>query len=217
LNPRSPVRRPFGAVRRLLLSAAVAGTVLVTGLVAEQASRLRGGEAPPWQVQADLSLTAFEMERVGDQGVDLRLTANSAQVVETNKRLVARGIEVAFIDRDKSGPSAESGDAGGTGGAGERTGPDRSAHLSAESGEVDLNSGAIRVSGHDQPARLALADGTTFTAPALSWDPKSRTVHTEGGVAMRGAGFDAKAGDAVADVAAQSVTLSGGVRAEWTR
>lgn len=206
MSPGGPARRPFGAVRRLLLSAAVAGTVLVTGLVAEQASRLQGEGGAPWQIEADLSLTAFQMERVGANGVDLRLTADSAQVVETNRRLVARGIEVAFIDREHGGPP------GGSGGGA----LDRSAHLSAETGMVDLDDGTVRVSGDGQPARLALADGTAFTAPALAWDPKSRTVHTEGGVAMQGAGFKATGGDAVADVENQSVQLTGGVRVEWT-
>jgi LPS export ABC transporter protein LptC len=207
LSPGGPARRPFGAVRRLLLSAAVAGTVLVAGLVVEQASRLRGGDATaPWHIEADLSLSAFEMEKVGPDGVDARLTAEQAQVLETNRRLVARGIEVTFYDREgtQAAPAAGAGAAGGA------------AHLVAETGEVDLDSGTVRVAGDGGPARLALADGTLFSAPALQWDPQTRTVRTEGGVSLTGAGFVAKAGDAVADVADQSVQLSGGVRVEWT-
>lgn len=205
MSPWGAGRRPFAAVRRLLLSAAVAGTVLVAGLVVEQASRLRGGEAQaPWRIEADLSLTAFEMERVGPEGVDLRLTADEAQVVETNRRLVAKGIEVAFYDKE------------GTHGLPGETASGRGARLSAERGEVDLDAGTVRVSGDAAPARLAMADGTTFSAPALAWDPKSRTVHTEGGVSLTGAGFEAKGGEAVADVAGQTVHLTGGVRVEWT-
>jgi LPS export ABC transporter protein LptC len=203
LSPWGPARRPFGAVRRLLLSAAVAGTVLVAGLVVEQASRFKGGDVgAPWRIEADLSLSAFEMEKVGPDGVDARLTAEQAQVVETNRRLVARGIDVTFYNRkgtDTTPPSA--------GGA---------AHLAAESGEVDLDSGTVRVAGDGAPARLTLADGTAFSAPALAWDPKDRTVRTEGGVALTGAGFVAKAGDATADVDTQSVQLTGGVQVEWT-
>jgi len=203
LSPRGP--RPFGAVRRLLLSAAVAGTVLVAGLVVEQASRLRSGDiGAPWRIEADLSLTAFEMERVGPAGVDLRLKADRAEVVETNRRLVAKGIEVAFYD--KEGNRADLGSGGGA----------REVHLSAERGEVDLDSGTVRVSGESEPARLAMADGTAFSAPALAWDPKSRTVHTEGGVSLTGAGFAATGGDAVAELGTQTVHLTGGVRVEWT-
>jgi LPS export ABC transporter protein LptC len=204
LRPRGPGRGPFGTVRRLLLSAAVAGTVLVTGLVVEQASRLRGGDAGvPWRIEADLSLTAFEMERVGPEGVDLRLKADQAQVVETNRRLVAKGIEVAFYDKEGTHTALPEG-AGG-----------REAHLSAANGEVDLDSGTVRVSGNGEPARLALADGTAFAAPALEWDPKSQTVHTEGGVSLTGAGFEATGGDAVAELGTQTVHLTGGVRVEW--
>jgi len=205
LSPGGPARRPFGAVRRLLLSAAVAGTVLVAGLVVEQASRLKGGDAAaPWRIEADLSLSAFELEKVGPDGVDARLTAESAQVVETNRRLVARGIDVTFYDREGT-HAPPAGDVG-----------EGAAHLSAESGEVDLDSGAVRVAGDGAPARLALADGTAFSAPALLWDPRTRIVHTEGGVSLTGAGFVAKAGDAEADVADQSVRLTGGVQVEWT-
>lgn len=203
MRPRGPGPRPFGAVRRLLLSAAVAGTVLVTGLVVEQASRLRGGDVgAPWRIEADLSLTAFEMERVGPEGVDLRLKADQAQVVETNRRLVAKGIEVAFYDKEGTHALPE-----GAGG--------REARLSAAHGEVDLDAGTVRVSGNGAPARLALADGTAFSAPALEWDPKRRTVRSEGGVALTGAGFEATGGDAVAELDSQTVHLTGGVRVEW--
>lgn len=195
---RPGARGPLPALRRLLLSAAVAGTVLVAGLVIEQASRLSGGDNAPWQIEADLSLTAFVMERVGTEGVEVRLKADRAQVLETNRRLVARGIDVAFFDGGRGGP---------------QTG--RTTRLSAERGEVELDAGTVRVSGEQQPARLALADGTVFTAPALSWDPESGTVRTEGGAAMAGAGFTAEGGDAVADIAEQNVRLIDGVRVEW--
>lgn len=205
MSPGAPARRPFGAVRRLLLSAAVAGTVLVAGLVVEQASRLKGGDAAaPWRIEADLSLSAFELEKVGPDGVDARLTAEQAQVLETNRRLVARGIDVTFYDREGN-HAPPAGDAG-----------EGAAHVRAESGEVDLDSGTVRVAGDGAPARLSLADGTTFSAPALMWDPEARTVRSEGGVALTGAGFVAKAGAAVADVADQSVHLTGGVQVEWT-
>jgi LPS export ABC transporter protein LptC len=191
-------RGPLPALRRLLLSAAVAGTVLVAGLVIEQASRFGGGDGAPWQIEADLSLTAFVMERVGTDGVEVRLKADRAQVLETNRRLVAQGIDVAFFDGGRGGP---------------QTG--RTTRLSAERGEVELDAGTVHVSGEKAPARLALADGTVFTAPALSWDPASGTVRTEGGAAMAGAGFTAEGGDAVANIAKQYVRLIGGVRVEW--
>lgn len=195
---RPGARGPLPALRRLLLSAAVAGTVLVAGLVIEQASRLGGGDGAPWQIEADLSLTNFVMERVGTEGVEVRLKADRAQVLETNRRLVAQGIDVAFVGGGHGGPPAG-----------------RTTRLTAERGEVQLDAGTVRVSGGKQPARLSLGDGTVFTAPALSWDPKSGTVRTQGGAAMAGAGFTARGGDAVANVAAQSVRLIGGVRVEW--
>lgn len=182
------------AARRVLLSVAVAGTVLVAGLVAEHASRLGGGPAgPPWEIEADLSLTGLRMEQVGDAGLEVRLTADRAQVVERNRALVAEGIQVAFFEEDG-----------------------RSVALTAERGDVALDGGAIRVSGRRAPARLDLSDGTIFTSPALVWDPDARTVRTEGGARISGPGFSAESDEAVADVAAQDVRLSGGVTARWT-
>jgi LPS export ABC transporter protein LptC len=189
--------RPGGrlkAARRALLSVAVAGTVLVAGLVAERASRLGdAGSGPAWSIEADLSLTGFELEQVGDKGLEVRLSADRAQVVEVNRELVAEGIRAAFYQEGRP-----------------------AVRLAAEDGRMTLDSGVVRVSGRANPARLTLADGTAVTAPALVWDPATRTVHTEGGATLAGTGFTARSDDAEADTLDQQVRRSGDVAVRWT-
>lgn len=181
------------AARRALLSVAVAGTVLVTGLVAERASRLgEAGSEPPWSIEADLSLSGFELEQVGDMGLEVRLSADRAQVVEVNRELVAEGIRAAFYQEGRP-----------------------AVRLAAEDGRMTLDSGVVRVSGRQEPARLTLADGTAVTSPALVWDPASRTVRSEGGATLTGTGFTARSDRAEADTRAQRVRLSGDVTARW--
>jgi len=182
------------AARRLLLSVALAGTVLVTGLVAERASRLAdAGSQPAWTIEADLSLTGFQLEQVGDAGLEVRLSADRAQVVEVNRELVAEGIQAAFFQDGRP-----------------------AVRLAADDGRMTLDSGVVRVSGREAPARLTLADGTAVTAPALVWDPATRTVRSEGGATLAGAGFTARSDRAEAVTRDQSVRLSGDVAVQWT-
>lgn len=181
------------AARRALLSVAVAGTVLVTGLVAERASRLGdAGSQPAWTIEADLSLTGFELEQLGDAGMEVRLSADRAQVVDVNRELVAEGIHAAFYQEGRP-----------------------AVRLAAEDGRMTLDSGVVRVSGREAPARLTLADGTAVTAPALVWDPGTRTVRSEGGANLTGTGFTARSDEAEADTKAQEVRLSGDVAVRW--
>jgi len=191
--PAGPGGDGLRAARRLLLSVAVAGTVVVTGLVAERASRLGDeGAAPPWSFEADLSLQGLRMEQVGEQGLEVSLTADRAQVVDVNRELVAQGIRAAFY---REGQPA--------------------VRLAADEGRMALDGGTVRVSGREEPARLTLADGTRFTAPALVWDPATQTVRSEGGATVAGPGFSGRGAEAVADARQQTVELSGDVNVRW--
>jgi LPS export ABC transporter protein LptC len=191
--PGAPGAERLRAARRVLLSVAVAGTVVVIGLVAERASRLGDtGSGPSFAFEADLSLAGLELEQVGQQGLEVRLTAEEAHVVDVNRELVAHGIQAAFF---QDGQPA--------------------VRLVADDGRMALDGGTVRVSGRVDPARLTLADGTRFTAPALVWDPQTQTVRSEGGASVAGPGFTGRGAEAVADARRQTVEMSGDVHVRW--
>lgn len=193
MRPGLPGGARLRAARRLLLSVAVAGSVLVAGLVAERASRLGEEDGgTPWEIEADINLTGFALEQVGDRGLEMRLSADRAQMVEVNRVVVVEGIDAAFYEEGRP-----------------------AVRLAADTGRMALDDGVVRVAGEARPARLTLADGTRFTAPALVWDPSARTVRSEGGAQVTGAGFSARGAEAVADTRAQEVRLTGDVAVRW--
>jgi len=132
LRPGLPGGARLRAARRLLLSVAVAGSVLVAGLVAERASRLGEEDGgTPWEIEADINLTGFALEQVGDRGLEMRLSADRAQMVEVNRVVVVEGIDAAFYEEGRP-----------------------AVRLAADTGRMALDDGVVRVTGKGRKDRL---------------------------------------------------------------
>lgn len=173
---------------------AVAGAVLVIGLVVQQVSRFGGPDVPrEWEVEADLVLSGFRLEQVGEEGRTLQLQARRAKLVELNRRLLAEGLDVAFYEHGSE-----------------------AVRLTAATGEVALDTERVTVRGNAAPATLALASGITVRAPELTWEPDSRTVHSTGEAAIDGASFRARGREARARVDEQVLELEGSVSVTWS-
>lgn len=187
------MNRPVRMLGTLLFSLAVAGVVLVIGMVAERASRFDTGDGGArWELEADLSLSGFEMDQVGTDGVGFHMQADGAKLVELNRTLRADGLKLSFFEDGA-----------------------RALTLSAETGEVRLDSNEVALKGRAEPVTLALSEGVTVRSPEMHWDPQSRTVHTEGGATITDDRFTAMGKEAVADIDAQTVRLVGGVEVAW--
>ncbi len=182
-------------LRRGLSTLAAVGVVVVIGLVAHRASQFADdGEAAHWRIASDISLSGFQLDQVGKDGMELRLKADSAQLLEDQQRLDASGLDLTVFD--KGVPAMT---------------------LIADNGELSLDNGAITVRGVDRPATLTVADGPTVTAPALSWDPDTQTVESLGAATIFEQGFTATGAKAVATLNDERIQLSGGVEVSWTQ
>lgn len=180
-------------LRRGLLSLSVAGVVLILALVAEQASRFGDSDTGlKWEIEADLSLTGFEFEQIGDGGLEMRLKAAQAKLVELHRELVADDLSLTFFEQ-----GAES------------------IRLIADTGKVRLDTNVVTVRGIDRPATLTLAHGPVITTQALSWDPVARTVRSDGAAHIKQAKLTARGDQAVADVTNQTIRLIGNVNVSW--
>lgn len=187
------MNRPVRMLGTLLLSFAVAGVVLIIGLVAERASRFDTGDGGArWELEADLSLSGFEMDQVSTDGIGFHMQADGAKLVELNRTLLAEGLQLVFFE---AGAKALT--------------------LSAEVGEVQLDSNEVSLRGEAAPVTLTLAEGVTIQSPAMHWDPKNRTVRTQGGATVTDDRFTAQGQEAIADIDAQTVQLIGGVEVAW--
>ncbi|MBI5137650.1 MAG: LPS export ABC transporter periplasmic protein LptC [Nitrospirae bacterium] len=182
-------------LRRLLLTAATLGLVVIVGLVAQRAALLgQGDDSAEWRIEADVALTGFRLDQVGEEGMELRLSAAGARLTEEARRVDAEGLDLIVF---KDGLEA--------------------LRLTADRGDLELDSGTISVRGDGAPATLTVAGGPTVTAPAMIWNPDDRTVRTQGGAAITGQGLLATGATAVASLADESVRLSGTVEVTWTR
>ncbi|MFQ5508583.1 MAG: LPS export ABC transporter periplasmic protein LptC [Leptospirillia bacterium] len=186
--------KPLRVFRHLLFATAFAGAVLVLGMVAERVSRMGPDETVPWQLNAELSLSGFTLEQVNEQGPELYFSADGARLLDKNQRLVADALDASFFENGA-----------------------RVLRLTADTGEIRMATNQVTVRGTDRPALLMLADGTTLSAPALTWDPLDRTVRSEGGASVRSDSYSAEGGQAVAAVDQQEMHLSGGVTMRWAQ
>jgi LPS export ABC transporter protein LptC len=183
----------FKLLQRGLLTVSAVGVVVIVGLVAQQASNF-GDVADPvhWRIEADISLTGFKLDQVGVDGMELRLTADNAKLLEKNQRLDATGLNLEVF---KKGVSALT--------------------LSADTGTLDLRDGTITVVGNDRPATLSVADGPTVTAPAMTWQPALREVTTDGRATVASQGLVATGDTAIASLADETVRMRGNVTVTW--
>lgn len=182
-------------IRRSLSTLATVGMVVIIGLVVQQASRFSDDDEPArWRIEADISLSGFQLDQVGDDGMELRLKAADAKLLEDEQRLNAKGLDLTVF---KKGSEAMT--------------------LTADTGELGLEHGEITVRGVDRPATLTVLGGPTVTAPALAWDPRARVVESIGAAAITQEGFSATGDKAVADLNDERVHLLGGVEVAWTQ
>ncbi len=181
-------------IRRGLSTLAAVGVVVIVGLVSQQASRFADEDGPArWRIEADISLTGFQLDQVGADGMELRLKADSAKLLEEAQRLDATGLDLTVFKQGKAAMT-----------------------LTADRGELGLESGAVSVHGlPDRPATLSVMNGPTVTAPRLDWNPDRRTVESIGAAAIRQQGFIATGNKALAHLADERVQLLGDVRVIW--
>ena len=180
-------------LRRGLLTVSAVGVVVILGLVAQRASTF-GDDANPvrWRIEADISLTGFKLDQVGEDGMELRLAADNAKLLEKNQRLDATGLDLEVF---KNGVTALT--------------------LSADTGTLDLEDGTITVAGNEQPATLTVTDGPTVTAPAMTWQPTLREVTTSGRATVADQGLIATGDTAIASLADETVRMRGNVAVTW--
>jgi len=176
------------------MSVAALGLVVIIGLVAQRASNF-GPDPDPvrWHIDADVSLTGFRLDQVGEGGMELRLNAEQANLKNDTQLLDAKGLDLSVY---QDGVTALT--------------------LHAERGNLALDDGTITVYGNDNaPTTLTVTDGPTVTAPAMTWHPKKRQVTTQGGATIVEGRLTATGDQAVASLNEEQVEMDGNVAVVW--
>jgi len=181
-------------IRRGLLSIAALGLVVIIGLVAQRAAHF--GPAPEpiqWHIDADVSLTGFRLDQVGEAGMELRLDAGKANLRNDTQRLNVDGLDLTVYQEGAA-----------------------SLTLRADHGNLALEDGTITVHGHDDtPTTLTVTDGPTVTAPTMIWHPKAQQVTTKGGATIVDGRLTATGDQAVATLNEERVQMDGNVAVVW--